>query len=507
MKSSKKHLEALERKNPALVLKLLLDERSDSFAALPLPNEETEALYVYDVGPLEWQREIIEWLDKKKERKLFLILKKLPPSLSLELLEHPRAKLGETLKHFVWDHLYQPWDIIGGNAEDREELADLILGVELTFSLYRDFGITELSNVIKNLNLGGKRGENLRGKFTGVPAVICGAGPSLEKSIEALRQVEGKALIFGGGSALGPLGRFQIPIHFAVSLDPNPPVERFSRQIYFETPLFYEHQVAHTLLASHHGPRLALGDSGGFSLEQWLTEELGLSTSDVGWNTATFATYIAALLGCNPIYFVGMDLCVYRESSYSVGVEGLDDRINSIELRDRYGNPVTTRPDFLMGKKWLEEFAERHPHIEFYNASEGGLALKGIPYRELNLQRTPFDLQAWVHKEVQEAPCLNFNPEKLVLLDQSIKRVQEILEEFLKGLKEGKHTILQEYELEEELFYQFHLLPMWEVWRHLLQNDRVIAEMKNPNLEKQIQRLLFFKDITEKFCHERNLSV
>ncbi|MDN3508706.1 MAG: DUF115 domain-containing protein, partial [Candidatus Neptunochlamydia sp.] len=456
---------------------------------------------------------LIDWIEEEPNRKVYLHIDSsyYLKFLSLPLLEHSQVKIGNSITSFAWDHLYQPWELMGGTPEEEEELSNTILGVELTFALYQDYGLCQLSNVIRNLGHEKKirNGNALAGRFKNISAIICGAGPSLEKSLKTLKAVENHALIFGGGSALGPLSKEKVPVHFITALDPEPPYERFYRQTYFETPLFYQNQVAYSLLNCHHGSKLCIGGSGSFPLENWLLEDLDLPSSDSGWNVSTFATYIAHLLGCDPIYFVGMDLSVSKAASYAKGVEGEDSRKNPLSLLDRFGNSVRTRPDFLMAKKWFEAFAQNHPETTFINASEGGLYLEGIPDGKVKPSENAFDLSSKIHLEIIKAPLLKLEQfqKKIDNLSESLKNVREILADYIKRLSQGKSVILYEYSLDEEIFYQSYLLPIWEVWKYLLQNDTVVRSMENPELEKKLQEILFYQQLTEKFIYERNLSI
>lgn len=379
------------------------------------------------------------------------------------------------------------------------------LHTELMVALYRDFALPQMSNVFANLKEQGvKNGEFFAGKFKGIPAIICGAGPSLEESLERLKQMEDRALIFGGGSALGPLSKHHIPLHFAAAIDPDPPSERFFNQTYFEVPLFYQNTVSSTLLSHHHGPKICMGESGCFELEKALVEDANLTFFNVGWNVSTFCVQLAVFLGCNPISLVGMDLCVYEEASYAAGVDGKDQRKNPIELFDREGKKVFTRPDFLMAKKWLEALAKNHPEITFINATQGGLELEGISDHPLEVPKQSWDLRGKLHHILSEAPELRFPVDKLPVLDNSLRKTGEILENLLQALKNGEKTILQEIALEEEFFFQKHLRPLWEVWKDLLQSEEIILKMENVEFEKKLQECLFYKEVTEKFCHARN---
>ena len=98
-------------------------------------------------------------------------------------------------------------------------------------------------------------------------------------------------------------------------------------------------------------------------------------------------------------------------------------------------------------------------------------------------------------------------PEKFQHLDESLKKTRAILKEYMEALEQRKNTVLQECELEEELFFQYHLFPLWEVWKNLLQTDEILGRMTDLPFEKKLQQVLFYQDVTKEFCHERNLSV
>ncbi len=504
-----KNLLALEGKNPLLAFQLLtLKNPASPKKREPFPKSTAEILYVEGIGDEKWIEKALDWITSDAKRSLVLIEENLSAfhpflsqALAEKIVQHPRVVIGgpsfeETLKPFVWSHLYRPWEC-HGNPAMQGRIAELVLGIELTVCLYRDFGIPQLMNVFSNLlaSQNVRSGEALFGKFTKIPALICGAGPSLDKSLDTLKALGNQALLFGGGSALLPLSRAGVPMHFAVALDPESPRERFFEQTYFDVPLFYQNQVSHPLFMQSQGPKLCIGESGSFPLEEWL--DLPLSPCDVGWNVATFATQIAYQLGCDPILFVGMDLCCSPEKAYAGGMEEL--RENPLVCTDRLGNRVTTRPDFLMAKKWLETFAKAHPERTFLNASEGGLELEGIKNVPLSMEAPSTDLQGRVHQAIAQVPLLDLStlPSKLHTIYQSLNHCLDILGTY------------QEVELDHEIFYQAHLLPNWEVWKHFLQKEEIVQSMQHPEIEKKLQQTLFFREVTENFRneYERKLPV
>ena len=506
-------LSLLKDKCPSLALNPLNKEKPlrplcDFF----LPQSETQVLYVRGVGHLHWQKRIAKWLSGAEDRFVHCIVDAFDnlDALDCDLLQHERFKIGERQEIPIWEHLYQPWEWMGGTLEEKNAFAEKILAQEVRLALYRDFGIVHLRNAMKNLK--DERtvinGRALRGAFRNVPAIICGAGASLEKSLDSLKEMGDKALIFGGGSALGPLSKSRIPVHFLVACDPDPPLERFFRQTYFEAPLFYQNQVASALLKSHQGPKICMGESGSFALEKWLEEDFNAEPFDAGWTVGTFATSIALFLGCTPIYLVGIDLSVSENGPYAKGVEGIDRKAHPLPACNGLGNKVCTRLDFLLSKKWLEDLAKRAPHSPFMHVSEEGLVLEGIPTGSLSsLLIHSIDLFGKVHQAFMQAPLLPLKTihSKMKKLETSVQVIQRLLRRWIEKIEEENSRLLCECALEEELFYQLHLLPMWRVWKPLLQRETVVSAMERPLLEKKLQEILFYQQITEKWIDERHI--
>ena len=82
--------------------------------------------------------------------------------------------------------------------------------------------------------------NNLKGVFGGFPAIIVGAGPSLEYCIEDLKELKNRAFIIAGGSAVSALSKWGIEPHLIVAVDPNEEGrERFKKNYFFEVPLIY----------------------------------------------------------------------------------------------------------------------------------------------------------------------------------------------------------------------------------------------------------------------------
>ncbi len=281
-------------------------------------EEDTDIVCLYGGDFGEVYPEVAKWLNQKQERRLLCILEESDHIQAL--FQDSRVRFvftgdEESFKQAAWEFVFLKFSYLAlGPSEQKKRAEELFSkmrhyqsGVHLVASDFRDFGVRILSNVYANMPkfCDAKRGRALFNRFKGIPAIICGAGPTLEREIGALRKLQNNALLFAGGSALNILAQEKITPHFAASIDPDPPHERLKGQASFSSPFFYQSRVSQELLASIHAPLLWMEGSGGYPIEEWLQKECGIeeSTFDGGWNVATFCTALSVELGCNPHYF------------------------------------------------------------------------------------------------------------------------------------------------------------------------------------------------------------
>ena len=104
-----------------------------------------------------------------------------------------------------------------------------------------------------------------------MPAVVCGAGPSLEE----LHMPENGALVLAGGSAIAALKT--IKPHLLFAIDPNEEeYRRLATHPHKEVPLVFGSRLERRVLAEHKGPRGYLVTGTGGYLESWLEQEAGI---------------------------------------------------------------------------------------------------------------------------------------------------------------------------------------------------------------------------------------
>jgi len=473
----------------------------------------------------KWEK----WLQKDDQRSLLVFKEEASkPSLSdgdrIRFFHFSNDNQEELFKQLAWEYLFLDFSYElhpSCSATQRKkaeehfsELQRMHMGVHLLASDFRDLGAQVIKNVTANLkhHAASREGKALFQQFNQVPAIICGAGPSLKKNLSLLKSLHSHALLLAGGSTLNILARYGLTPHFSAGIDPNPPYRRFMAHTAFEAPFFYQDRLSKDILSSVHAEKIWMPGSGGYPLEEWLISHIHSPSSpfDGGWNVSTFLTAIAVELGCSPIIFVGMDLAGDRKSFYAEGIQDTFAKEELIEVLNEKGEVVLTRKDWLMAAHWLESFASSWPDKIFINATEGGLSLKGIPslalrhVKEQYLQKS-FDFEGLVHTAFQSAAKKAGPIEKyLQQVFDSFTRCQDISLSLLKLYEEHfphdplekSSFILLQFELEEELVYQKFLFPLWSIWGHLFQ--RQPFPHYSPKAALFLSQLLFFQEAIHK---------
>lgn len=363
--------------------------------------------------------------------------------------------------------------------------------------------------------------SGLFGAFKNIPAIICGAGPSLQKNIGLLRTLTDRALIFAGGSALNVLNAEGITPHFGLGIDPNDEQShRLLTNNAFHIPFFYRNRMEHQAFRLLSGPKIYVpGSTNGIAA--WFEEKLGLSGPllDEGHNVVTFATEIARNMGCNPIIYVGMDLAYTDVQTYAKGIAvhplwlgKSDPYIPAREqLLSRTGldqKEVTTKWEWMAEANWTNHYALSHPEITMINATEGGLGFATFPNISLRDAAERFltgsyDLSSRIHGIIQESPVRITRGDLFVLLNEyktslenCIAHCSVIIAEQTKNLTElPKHetkpsaytgiSVLHENLLHEETAYQWFLENIDTFYSNV--SD---AKIKRTTVAEQNNRLL-----------------
>ncbi len=355
-------------------------------------------------------------------------------------------------RKIAWSAVLRKMSVVG-DGHFREELERCHLAAHLILSEAADYWVGAMKNARAN-DGPYRRGMALKGGFVGIPALIVGAGPCLEKNRHLLREFEKKALIFAGGSALNAI---DVEPHFGASVDAEAPYRQFKMQPFSEVPFCYQSRMNQDNFSLVHGEKLLFPDSSSRAIN-WLHDE---ESFDGGWTVGNFLTAIAVHMGCSPIYFVGMDLCYENGRKYAQIHGDVPDGL--VEARGQI-----TQRDWLMSAMWTEGMANGR---EFINATEGGiLELPEMKLEEvLTLCSKEWDLRSRVHNAIQKLPVAA--GAKWKEWDASLRMCKKKIDN-----------------VADEVVYQKLLFPLWQIWSP-------IFEREGGDLE--LHRKLFFQKVLE----------
>lgn len=321
--------------------------------------------------------------------------------------------------------------------------------------------------------------SSMKDAFASVPAIICGAGPSLQKALDTLRALGQRALIIAGGSAITALSLQGIEPHFAVAVDPtDEEFERLKNSCAFQTPLFFPLRLNSSCLAAFNGPLGYIRTHLSGIIPWWIEKDLDLSTPLIdnrlppeSYSVTMISAALAYHFGCNPILLEGIDLAYTQNRRYADGIEAneLPHALRAFDTlltkQSKSGAKVSSAVRWVMEATALSKFARRCKDRRWIQCTSDGLTLKDIESMPLAEAALLFpeerDLAGLVHQALSLAPIPEAVPkhftQKLQEMESGLDRMLEHLDALVQG-KPGL-AVLSELEIQEDPLYQtlFHM--------------------------------------------------
>lgn len=232
--------------------------------------------------------------------------------------------------------------------------------------------------------------------FTNKPAIIVSAGPSLEKNIHLLKDVQDKFIIICGARSLKPLINIGVRPDFICAVDPQKVTHTIMKEnLNNDIPLVFMESSNHQLVKEYKGPKILFSNQG---MEQYLKD---LTNNDVdsllqGGSVAHVCMGLAIYLGCKTVIFVGQDLAYTNDKYHAESAKVIKNpgdvkadfyeknkeiwynmKNEKIYIEDIFGNKVRTSLILNSYREEFEELISECPHITFINSTEGGANIKG----------------------------------------------------------------------------------------------------------------------------------
>ncbi len=457
------------------------------------PLEDVEAVYIYGLG--RCGQPLWKWLEKNPRHQLIFLENDLAALAAFapeaeKLLSHPQVHLKWALSSHILEECaaqfsYEHIQVIATSAKAKypafRKIQESLLRRTL---LWHSVTSEEISghllhrNIIANLHRLPQCSyvNAWEGAWKGVPAIICGAGPSLEASAEALRQVQDqkqdRALIIACGSALSALSHLNIRPHLGVAIDPNArEFDCLKGCSYRDLPLLFASRLYPKVFEIFEGRYGYIRCGSGGSLENHVEHELGLKDPFLGQDlgrealsVTTLAVSLARHWGCNPIIFAGVDLAYTRQTHYSKGVLAEQIPMTGLLRRlDVSGKFVKTTLKWIMERDTFDAYAKHHPEVTFLNTSQG-LKFSHIPSTSLKEALSGYssnDLTGRLNRLMDKKTDINAQQvsELFRTIKMSVERCLTLLLTLQQEEKGSGKAILYESDLEAELAYRLLLEP------------------------------------------------
>lgn len=351
-----------------------------------------------------------------------------------------------------------------GQAEKRPEHPKKVLESYAAFVRYRftslgnsaEDTLIGFSQIVKNYpNL--RRSytlKELRGKFEDYPAVVVAAGPSLDKNVHLLKEVQDRCIIFAVDTVLRKLPAMGIKPHFVMAIERGRPTYD-----YYYTDLPEKPEGVIPVTCSVCLPEISGTWEGPFiitfktlPLDTWFAAATGLYVLPSGSSCAHMALQTAFALGCKKIALIGQDLAFSPEgrthsddTHWEKDIEDLD-KVNPeiIEGEGALGGTVKTTPIWFFFKQIFGHMIAELKGVEVFDATEGGILIEGARIVTLDefltenvrhlppLPETPIEMLSDIPMEEEG---------KLESLKSFLKKAADSLDAYLEALEGLKESV------------------------------------------------------------------
>lgn len=215
-----------------------------------------------------------------------------------------------------------------------------------------------------------------------MPFIMVASGPSLDKNIDELKGLKGRAFIMAADSALRVLLKHGIVPDMFVSVDAQKNQKHFEYPGVESIPIFTDGTNNYQTLLKIKAPKFFMNDMNPH-VNHFLTKRgILLPSFSSGGSVANDGYALASAMGFETIILVGQDLAYTDNKTHSQESVRGEWKLDANEfIHDEadgyYGGKVKTSHEFQLYQKWFEEEIPKHPECHTINATEGGVLIRG----------------------------------------------------------------------------------------------------------------------------------
>lgn len=300
--------------------------------------------------------------------------------------------------------------------------------------------------------------ELLGDKLKDMPAIIVGAGPSLESNLEHLKKIRGQAIIVAAGSGLTVMERNGIKADVVGAMDGNKDSEGVfnNLQLNKNSVLFYSTQVFSTIPEMFEGKKFLMNQT---PMDVYINRHNNGKNNNYfsGPSITNVLAYNLSVLGCNPIIFLGQDLCGKNNISYCKDTvyneSNIASPVLSIKVNNKKGEECYSDSAFLSMKDNMELIIKSFPNTNYLNGTESGLHITGTDDIDFNkytdevlLKKPVLDYKQKIEEVLYDSLKVKKNISSTFIddLNNDINKISNILSEILKFIGMDKSDFEKE---------------------------------------------------------------
>ncbi len=275
-----------------------------------------------------------------------------------------------------------------------------------------------------------------------IPYIVVSSGPSLDKNIEELRNLKGKAFIVCADSALrAVLNKGIIPDMF-VTVDGGKDVRHFENPLVSDIPMLTELTANCAVVEKVRADKFFINDFNPQINSFMQSEKLMAPTLSTGGSVANTAYAMAASMGFKTVILVGQDLAYTDNKTHTGdslrGSWNIDASTLAGFMTDGYyGEKVRTSYEFQIYKDWFEEEIAKNPDVHTINATEGGALIKGAENMPLSEAVRRYCVKEYDLDGMWDSIEYFFTPEVRERFIMYMKKLPGELEMILHEVKNG----------------------------------------------------------------------
>lgn len=287
-----------------------------------------------------------------------------------------------------------------------------------------------------------KKFQEKRGEMPDT-AFLISAGPSLDKNIQDLKLIQGRAFIMAVDTAIRPLLQAGVTPDIFITIDAAKDIFLFQQEGVEKIPLIMNSDVASGVSQVHTGQHFYIMNGGNYALKYFNKYNKLCTSGGSGGSVATDAFAFLVRMGFSTIVLVGQDLAYpgnrsHAKAAYDDFVDPKTQKGHFFMVEDIYGEKVLTRLDMNCYRRWFETEIAKHKELRVIDATEGGAKIRGAEIKTLKEVIEQLNNDAYNFSEIIENIECVFDKKEQEEIEEDLKSFPEKIKETEEKLKEGK---------------------------------------------------------------------